>query len=363
MGARRGVLVAIATGGLVVATVGGAGWWIGRSLYVPFRGYDAPEQFVTLPPGASVRTIGALLETHGIVSSRRLFRVAVWWRGAERALQAGEYRFDRALSPLEVVDRLVRGEVYLRSLTFPEGLTIREMARLYEEAGVGPAAAFLAASRRVDLIASLDPAARDLEGYLFPDTYAFPRNVPAEVVAERMVRRFLEVFDADLRRAAAAQGLSVREAVTLASLVEKETARPEERPLVAAVYHNRLRRGIPLQCDPTVIYALTLAGRYDGNLRRADLAFDSPYNTYRYPGLPPGPIAAPGRASLEAAVRPAAVDYLYFVSRNDGSHVFATTLAEHARNVRQYQIEFFRRRRAAARETAGRAPGPTVPRP
>jgi UPF0755 protein len=146
--------------------------------------------------------------------------------------------------------------------------------------------------------------------------------------------------------------LSVRQLVTLASLVEKETARPDERPAVAGVYANRLRIGMPLQCDPTVIYALQQAGTYDGNIRRADLAFDSPYNTYRYPGLPPGPIAAPGRGSLEAAAAPADVPYLYFVSRNDGSHVFARTLAEHNRNVRQYQIEYFREQRRRAREAA-----------
>jgi UPF0755 protein len=159
-----------------------------------------------------------------------------------------------------------------------------------------------------------------------------------------MIRRFEAVMTQDLREAALLQGLSVREAVTLASLVEKETSAPEERPLVAAVYLNRLRRRIGLQCDPTVIYALELRGRFDGNLTRADLSVDSPYNTYRYRGLPPGPIAAPGRLSLEAAVWPAAVDYLYFVSRNNGSHAFASTLAEHNRNVRTYQVEFFRKK-------------------
>jgi UPF0755 protein len=163
-----------------------------------------------------------------------------------------------------------------------------------------------------------------------------------------MVQRFKEVFTEDLRVAAAAVRLTPREAVTLASLVEKETAQPAERPLVAAVYRNRLRIGMGLQCDPTVIYALQRAGRYTGNLTRENLSFDSPYNTYRYAGLPPGPIAAPGRASLEAAVKPAAVDYLYFVSRNDGSHVFARTLAEHNTNVRQFQVLYFRQKRLSA---------------
>jgi UPF0755 protein len=171
------------------------------------------------------------------------------------------------------------------------------------------------------------------------------------------VKRFLEVYDEGLRREAAARGLTTREAVTLASLVEKETSRAEERPIVAAVYHNRRRLGMPMQCDPTVIYALQRAGRWNGNITRDDLGFDSPYNTYRYPGLPPGPIASPGRASLEAAVRPAAVSYLYFVSRNDGSHVFATTLDEHNRNVQEFQIRYFREKRAAARAATGSGGG------
>jgi UPF0755 protein len=202
------------------------------------------------------------------------------------------------------------------------------------------------AASRPDRIRALDPEARDLEGYLFPNTYSLPRHATAETLADRMVAEFEKALPASLTARAAERGLSVHQLVTLASIVEKETGTPEERPLVAAVYSNRLRVGMGLQCDPTVIYALERAGRYDGNLRRTDLTFDSPYNTYRYAGLPPGPIAAPGRASLEAAAAPADVPYLYFVSRNDGSHAFATTLDEHNRNVRRYQVEYFRERRS-----------------
>jgi len=195
----------------------------------------------------------------------------------------------------------------------------------------------------------------DLEGYLFPETYALPRSTDAQKLIRLMIGRFERVFTSELRQAAAARNLSVRQAVTLASIVEKETAKAEERPLVAAVYITRLRIGMPLQCDPTVIYALQRAGTYTGNLRRDDLAFNSPYNTCRYPGLPPGPIASPGRASLEAAVHPADEGALYFVSRNDGSHVFAKTLDEHNRNVQKYQVRYFREQRAGRAGTAGRA--------
>src|SRR6185295_7487598 len=198
-------------------------------------------------------------------------------------------------------------------------------------------------------IRDLDPAAQDLEGYLFPETYSLPRRTDAPTLVRLMVAAFNRAFTPELRAAAAARNRSVRQAVTLASIVEKETARADERPTVAAVYGNRLRIGMALQCDPTVIYALQRAGAYTGNLRHDDLSFDSPYNTYRYPGLPPGPIASPGRASLEAAVHPAAADYLYFVSRNDGSHEFARTLEEHNRNVQKWQVQYFRDKRAAGR--------------
>jgi UPF0755 protein len=201
------------------------------------------------------------------------------------------------------------------------------------------------------LIADLDPDARDLEGYLFPETYSLPRNTPASTVVEQMVAGFKNAFSPEMRRATEAAGLSVRQLVTLASLVEKETAAGDERPLVAAVYRNRLRIHMPMQADPTVIYALQKAGNYNGNLTREHLhELDSPYNTYKYAGLPPGPIAAPGKASLQAAAAPADVDYLYFVSKNDGTHVFASTLDEHNRNVFTWQVDYFRKQRELNRE-------------
>jgi UPF0755 protein len=311
---------------------------------MPYRSYAGSEQFVEVDPGMSTAAIGERLITHGVVQDTWTWRIALWRSGQATRLKAGEYRFDRPLTAAQVVDKLARGEVHLRAITFPEGLTIRQMARIYETQGFGPAASFINAASDPASIAALDPAARDLEGYLFPDTYRLSRRMSAADLVRQMTGRFLASWTPDLNDRAAALGLTVRQAVTLASLIEKETARADERTTVSAVYHNRLRIRMGLQCDPTVIYALERAGRYTGNLTRADLSFDSPYNTYRYAGLPPGPIAAPGRASLEAAVRPEAVDYLYFVSRNDGSHAFSSSLAEHNRNVFRFQVQFFRRR-------------------
>jgi UPF0755 protein len=224
------------------------------------------------------------------------------------------------------------------------------MAAVFAKQELGPADAFTTAAQNVSLIADLDPAARDLEGYLFPETYTVSRSTSAPELVSAMVARFRNNFPEASRQRAEADGLSVREVVTLASLVEKETARADERPMVSAVYRNRLKIGMGMQADPTVIYALQRAGRYNGNIRRVDLQFDSPYNTYRYRGLPPGPIAAPGKAALDAAVAPADVPFLYFVSRNDGSHVFAETLAEHNRNVHEFQVRYFQRQRQAGRQ-------------
>jgi UPF0755 protein len=309
----------------------------------PYKGYEAAEQFVDVPPGASPNAIGRRLAAAGVVRDLPTFRYALSRSGQARRLKAGEYRFERPLRPGEVIDMLARGAVYLRPVTFREGLSIRQMAAVYEQSGFGKAADFTAAASNGSFINDLDPAARDLEGYLFPNTYSLPRRATAAQLVEQMVMAFRAALSPDLTSRATARGLSVRELVTLASIVEKETGKSEERALVAAVYSNRLRIGMGLQCDPTVIYALERAGRYTGNLTREDLRFDSPYNTYRYAGLPPGPIAAPGRASLEATAAPADVPYIYFVSRNDGSHAFASSLDEHNRNVFEYQIKPFRR--------------------
>jgi UPF0755 protein len=330
---------------IIVAGVGVV--WLDVFGIQKYRGYSGAEQFVDIPPGSSSRAIGERLVSSGVVKDHLTFRMALWMSGRGRHLKAGEYRFDAAVSPMEVIQKIAEGDVFVIPVTFPEGLTVAEMASIFASHNLGPAAAFVAASKNAALIAPLDPAARDLEGYLFPETYPLTRHTDAATLVRLMADRFTHVFTPEMRDAAVARGLDVRRTITLASIVEKETARPDERPLVASVYLNRLRIGMPLQCDPTVIYALTKAGKYAGNLTRENLAFDSPYNTYRYPGLPPGPIASPGKASIDAVVHPADSEYLYFVSRNDGSHVFAKTLDEHNRNVQKYQVQYFREKRQA----------------
>jgi UPF0755 protein len=330
----------------VLALIAGAAGYFGFTrIREPYRAYSGEEQFVDIPPGSGPATIGQRLVDAGVVRDPVTFRAAVWFSGRARELKAGEYRFDEPMSALQVIDKIARGDVYRRLVTFREGLTIREMAKVYEEAKLGSAVDFEKVAGDPSPIRDVDPEAPDLEGYLFPETYSLRRETPAAVLISQMTASFKKAFPDELREAARARGLTVREAVTLASLIEKETAVPDERPLVAAVYLNRRQLGIPMQADPTVIYAMQRAGRYEGNIRRDDLQVDSPYNTYKYPGLPPGPIAAPGKASLEAAVKPAQSGYLYFVSKNDGSHVFARTLDEHNRNVQEWQIKFFRQKR------------------
>jgi len=327
---------------LVLALIaGGAGAWIYMGIRQPFRGYSAAEQFVEIPPGLGARAIGDRLVMSGVVRDPVTFRAAMWQAGQGVRLKAGEYRFTDPMTPLDVIDKLRRGDVFVIPITFPEGLNVFEMAKIFEAKGFGSAQSFV-------------DEAKPYEGYLFPNTYALSRHTDAAKLVKTMHEAFEHALTPELRAAAMERGLTEKQFVTLASIVEKETGNPAERPLVASVYENRLRINMALQCDPTVIYALELAGRWDGNIHRDDLAVDSPYNTYRYPGLPPGPIASPGKASLEAVVQPADSEYLYFVSRNDGTHVFAKTLAEHSRNVQKFQVEYFKAKASASPSSASR---------
>jgi len=333
---------------VVVLVAGGAAafvFYMVNRIQQPYKGFSEPERFVEIPSGTGAAEIRRRLIEAGVVSDELAFRAALMWTGQSRALKAGEYRFDRPMSVVEVVEKLARGDVYGHPITFPEGLTIREMAEIVESHGFGKADEFIKAAGNGSLVNDLDPAAKDLEGYLFPETYTLPRGTPVATLVSLMVERFRDTYTTLEAKRSGQVDLSTRQIVTLASLVEKETGKAEERPLVAAVYRNRLDKNMAMQADPTVVYALVKAGTYDGNIRKRDLSFDSPYNTYKYAGLPPGPIASPGRAALDAALAPADVEYLYFVSKNDGSHAFAETLAKHNANVQEYQVQYFRKQR------------------
>lgn len=303
--------------------------WVGWTLWLPVT--PAEPKFVLLRQGWSTRHIVRELKANGIIRSENAFLAMHVLRGA-RTLKAGEYKFDSRENALVVRDRLTRGDVYVRQVTVPEGYNMFDIAQAVEQAGLGPAADFLNAARTdLFLVKDIDPQAQSLEGYLFPDTYAFTRTMSAHDMAAAMVHQF--------RQQAKTIGLAedVHRVVTMASIVEKETAAPTERPEVASVYYNRLKENMALAADPSVIYAALLNGRYRGAIYASDLQFESPYNTYRFPGLPPGPIANPGRASLEAAMHPAETQFLYFVADAQGHHRFARTLDEHNRNVAAYR--------------------------
>jgi UPF0755 protein len=303
----------------------------------PFDGNRGGSTDVTIARGQSAARIAETLEDAGIVRSAR---VLSWWMrytGQAGRIHTGEYRFRGPASVREVAAIITEGRVLLLAVTVPEGSTRWQVAEALAAAEFGSYAEAWQATGTTALIADLDPDAPDLEGYLFPDTYFAPRSSSARELVGMMVSRFRQAWTPDRRARAAELGLSIREAVTIASLVEAETGLSEERPLVAGVYHNRLERKMLLQCDPTLLYALRLEGRTDRNIRRSDFANESPYNTYRVAGLPPGPIASPGEASLEATLWPAETQFLYFVGRNDGSHAFSRTLAEHNANVNRYQ--------------------------
>ncbi len=310
--------------------------WAAVCLYLPYQGFSRAGVYVDIPRGASRRTIGRLLAENGVVHSRWVFEGLSRWR-ARRTLEAGEYFFDHPQTAFQVFDTIAAGRVYVRTLVVPEGYNMFDIANLVEREGFMSHGAFLAAVEDPTPIRDLAPRAPSLEGFLFPATYEFPRHISAQDMVGAMVKRFRQQWDAIRAAAGDPDGLSVRQIVTLASLVERETSAPDERPLIAGVFYNRLRRRFPLQCDPTVVYALELAGEYDGSLDRGDLEFRSPYNTYRHIGLPPGPIANPGEAALRAALDPESTDYLYFVANTQGGHFFSKTLREHIRNVHRYR--------------------------
>jgi UPF0755 protein len=326
---------------LVLAAAAGAGWaWY--CIEVPYQAFPGEGAFVTVPHGASGGAVGRLLEQNGVVRSAFAFRLYVR-QHPRRKLQAGEYHFDHPISAHDVFWQIADGHVYQQAFTVREGETMFDIAQDLQTAKLMTADEFLAAAQNPGLIRDIAPHAKTLDGYLFPATYFLPRHPAANELTAEMVHKFKEEWqriappEAQADKTGLEHGQPIESVVTLASLVERETPKPEERPLVAGAFKNRLRLHMALQCDPTVIYALQDAGRYRGTLTITDLHFDSPYNTYVNRGLPPGPIGNPGEASLRAALNPAETNYLYFVADTQGGHFFSATLAEHNRNVTRYR--------------------------
>ena len=305
--------------------------WFAWAAWLPVN--PGETKFVVLRPGWSTRHIAQTLQREGIIRSAPAFLMVHYAKG-QGSLKAGEYKFEAPANALEVRDRVLRGDVFARAVVVPEGYNIYDIAAVVEQAGLGSAADFVAVAKNdLQLVRDIDPQAKSLEGYLFPDTYQFTRIDTAHEIVAAMVHRF--------RQTAQKIGLlgrpDIHRIVTMASIVEKETAVADERPLVASVYFNRLDKNMALGADPTVIYAALLAERYRGTIYQSDLQFTSPYNTYKFPGLPPGPIANPGAASLQASMHPAESEFLYFVSDNNGHHRFSSSLEEHSRNVAAYR--------------------------
>jgi UPF0755 protein len=326
-----------------------AAGWFGWALRTPVE--PSGRTFVMLRPGYSTRRIAAELKSSGVIRSEEAF--ILWHYVRRRPLQAGEYLFEKPADIIDVQKRLQRGDVYFHTVVVPEGFTMFDIARAIEAAGLGPTDDFLkVAQSDTALIADIAPNAPSLEGYLFPDTYQFSRMMSMQEMAGAMVKQFRQVArQIGLLSGSHSSDTAVGPTVTMASIVEKETAITEERPLVASVYYNRLAKNIALDADPSIIYAELLAGTYSGALHHGDMSFHSPYNTYTHSGLPPGPIGNPGKSALEAALHPAQSDYFYFVADAEGHHRFARTIEEHNKNVAAY-------RRAVRHRVSS---GPTAP--
>lgn len=308
-----------------------------QNVFVPYKEYgDSVELHV--PKGASVATVGRLLEEKQIISKYMYFRVyyRIYFKNA--SFKSGEYRFEKPMTMKEVIEKLVEGKVILYKVTIQEGLIIKEIAQLLEKQRQIDGAAFIREAQNTALIQQLDPKAPDLEGYLFPDTYFIRKDTGAKEMVRLMVKRFKENFTNEMKWRADQLGLPIRKVLTMASLIEKETSALEERFLISSVFHNRLKLGMPMGCDPTIIYALKRDNIYNGKLGWKELKYDSPYNTRLHRGLPPGPICSPGFACIEAALYPENTKYLYFVAKDYKSHYFSKTLKEHNWAVRKFII-------------------------
>ncbi|MFZ1987313.1 MAG: endolytic transglycosylase MltG, partial [Desulfatitalea sp.] len=298
-------------------------------------GTDDTPVVIAVAPGETFDHLAATLAQQNIITSQQRFRFLARLRGEDKRLKAGEYALVSSMTPVQVLDTLVNNKVMLHRLTIPEGYNLHQIAAEIASLELADAGAFEALAVNPAVAGALGHPADTLEGYLYPDTYYFPRGVLPRAIIETMVRRFDAQFPDAWRQQAGRLNLSVHEVVTLASIIEKETGAPAERPVIASVFHNRLKKKMRLESDPTVIYGIP---DFDGNLTRRHLTTPSPYNTYLIRGLPLGPIANPGRAAIEAALYPAQSDYLFFVSKQDGTHTFSRTYKEHSVAVRKYQL-------------------------
>jgi len=302
-------------------------------LYIP-PDRERVQRVLEIPEGTTLRETARLLFQNGLITRVESFVVVGKLLAIERRIIPGEYAFHTQMLPLEIIGLIKSGRVIQYEITIPEGYALAQIGRVVEEKGLARADEFIRRATDPVFIQSLGYEADSLEGYLYPESYYFSKRVGSEGILRAMVKRFEAVYTPDMEKRADEIGMTRLEVVTLASIIEKETSVDEERPVVSAVFHNRIKKKIPLQSDPTVIYGLP---HFNGNLTRKHLKIRSPYNTYRVKGLPPGPIANPGRASLWAALNPVSSEYLYFVSKNDGTHYFSRTLAEHNRAVQKYQ--------------------------
>lgn len=330
---RLGVLALLA-----IAAMGAGAGWLDSQISRPPRGRHTDKLFVDIPRGTSRWGVAGILAHDNLIRSRVAFALFSAWH-FRAPLQAGEYLFDRPLNSREVFWKIARGQIFVHVVMVPEGWTMRDIGSELEEQGICSRQDFLVAASDTALISDLAPNAKTLEGFLFPSTYEFTRHTTCDQVAKRMVQDFRADWKTlnPTNTQQFPDDLTVEQLVTLASLVERETPKADERPLVAGVFYNRLRRGFPLQCDPTVQYAKSLTGDPGKTVHPGDLHIRSPYNTYEHRGLPPGPIANPGEASLRAVLHPAETDFMYFVANDQGGHYFSHTLAEHNRNVARYR--------------------------
>jgi UPF0755 protein len=323
---------------LIIAAMGAAAGWLDVQIGKPYRGQRLEKLFVDIPRGTSRWGVAGILAQNDVIRNRVAFALLSAWH-FRKPLQAGEYLIDHQMNSRQVFWKIAKGEIFVHVVQIPEGWTMFDIANELDHQGICRRDEFLIVARDASAIADIAPQTQSFEGFLFPSTYQFTRHTTCSQIADTMVRRFRLVWGTldPSRSQRFPQGLTLEEIVTLASLVERETPNPEERPLVAGVFYNRLRLGLALQCDPTVQYALELAGRPEKNVQPKDLKVDSPYNTYEHRGLPPGPIANPGEASLRAALEPTPTDFLYFVANDEGGHFFSKTLAEHNHNVARYR--------------------------